>query len=624
MIASVALARWSPEEPCPFPLVPQSARESLWPAVAEWDTLASQRTRVTGRRDYADFRYEWDFGDPASGDWPTSSLPRNRDFGYVAGHVYEAPGTYTVTLQVTTTAGATVEYTEQIDVADPEAVYAGVRTACVSTGTDFAGCPPGAQHVTTTDVASFAAFVGSQRRVLLRRGDAWLWPVGAPLVLTTEGPFTLGAFGPCVNPDRLGICANAPVLDASGPGTSADEAIVLYHARDIRILDLAFLCTGDRAAIGGVTEMHQVLFLRLRSRGFNTPVGNSHWETEDFDQLALVSSDLAEAGSNVVYIGGTRLGLLGNVLRDAGESHVVRLWQAYRAVVGHNEVSGSSVSGTSGRHALKLHGPSEDVIASTEGNQLDNRTQHVIVHDNVFGSSGPWPAAIGPQDSGRDERLSDIIFERNRLYPSYGTQSASPVQAALHVWARNVTVRNNVFSGVGSANGYRAVVVEPRGVEPPPVNVRIYNNTVYLPEPGSNQTGLGVIQIGAPSTDVLLRNNLFEVGGDLADYLFIYGTGSYAQDHNLMTNNAHFAHATGPEPLSWDFSLLPGSPGLDAGTAVPVTNDLLTWPRPRGNGFDLGALEAQPSGPEISISDVSVQEGDPGTSTAAVIVTVSE
>jgi len=579
---------------------------------------------VNGRREYADYRYEWDFGDPESGTWVTSGLSRNRDFGYVSAHVYELPGTYTVTLRVTTTAGATSEYTEQIVVADPEVVYAGAATVCASTGTEFSGCPTGAQHVTASDIASLNPFVGSQRRILLHRGDTWLVSGASILDLATEGPFTLGAYGPCESPDRLGICANAPVLDAGATGTSDDDIIWLNYARDVRVMDLAFQSTGDDAALGGVTEMHRLLFLRLRARGFNTPVGNSHWETEDFDQIGLVSSDLAEAGSNVVYIGGARLGLLGNVLRDAVESHVLRVWQAYRAVIGHNEISGSSVGSSLGRHALKLHGPSEAVIASTEGNQLDYRTQHVIVHDNVFGSSGPWPVAIGPQDSGQDERVSDVVFERNRLYPSFGTQSVSPVQVALHVWARHVTVRNNVFSGVGSANGYHAITVGPRGIEPAPINVRIFNNTFYLPEPGSNQVGFGVVEISVPSTDVVPRNNLFETGGNLASYLFIYGNGSYTQDHNLMTNDAHFADPAGADPLAWDFSLLPGSPGLDTGTEVAVTNDLRTQPRPRGSGFDLGAIEVQPTGPVLSIQGVSIQETDSGTSNATFNVTLGQ
>ncbi|MBI4563356.1 MAG: putative Ig domain-containing protein, partial [Planctomycetes bacterium] len=69
-----------------------------------------------GDLDYASFQYEWDFGDPSSGNWPTNGRSKNGDSGYVAAHVYENAGMYNVTLTVIDSMGGTHVYTQQITV----------------------------------------------------------------------------------------------------------------------------------------------------------------------------------------------------------------------------------------------------------------------------------------------------------------------------------------------------------------------------------------------------------------------------------------------------------------------------------------------------------------------------
>jgi hypothetical protein len=52
------------------------------------------------------------------------------------------------------------------------------------------------------------------------------------------------------------------------------------------------------------------------------------------------------------------------------------------------------------------------------------------------------------------------------------------------------------------------------------------------------------------------------------------------------------------DPNAGDFSLLTGSPAIDAGTAAQAPNvDFLGNARPVGAGFDIGALERQAIGP---------------------------
>ena len=181
-------------------------------------------------------------------------------------------------------------------------------------------------------------------------------------------------------------------------------------------------------SFGGASDMQKHLYYRLKIEGFEVGLGWSHWNEANLmhiDDMVIASCDISDSNTNVMYVGSERLALLGNRIYDARQSHVVRVWQAYRSVIGHNIISGSSVDTDTGRHALKFHGPGTRP-GDPEGSGLgipvpatgfvDVKTQFSIIADNVFGSSGPWPVGIGPQDAYADERLSHIIFERNRIH----------------------------------------------------------------------------------------------------------------------------------------------------------------------------------------------------------------
>ena len=549
---------------------------------------------VDGHLDYADIRYEWDFGDAKSGTWTTSARNKNRATGYLAAHVYDQPGSYQVSLAATDLSGHTEKYSVPIMVQDPNQTFAGESTICASTrrSTDaFAGCPAGARRVTTGNLADVAQHFGDGRRILLRRGDRWSY--SESLRVSTNGPMTIGAYGTCDNPSRLGICANAPVLEAAG-ARSSGGIFELNQARDVRFMDLSFEGPLDHeAAIGGVTEMHQILFYRLQARGFDTPIGNSHWDTEDFDQLAVVQCDIAETSGAPVFLGGIRMGVLGNDLRDSFETHILRLWQAHRAVIQHNELSGTSLNTDTGRHALKLHGPSDQVLNTSDGTHLDFPTQHVIISNNVFGSSGPWPVSIGPQDSATLERLQDIIFEKNRVLPTFGHQSSQPVQIGLQMWARYVTVRNNVFSAAGTGDNFEAVGLdrytdsyEGLGL-PAPEGIRVFNNTVY----GASDTGehhVTLVTLGV-AEGTQIANNLIEASPDSTTIARGNAPGTEVGT-NLTVVDAGFVDTSSSDPLLWNFSLTETSPAVNGGDQVPVYEDFDGLARPQGAGFSFGAF----------------------------------
>lgn len=101
---------------------------------------------------------------------------KNAGYGPVTGHVYETPGTYTVTMSVTDGVN-TVTKTGTIVVQDPDVVYAGTATICISHSGNFTGAPAGATQVNRaadTDMyAAWNTYKASNKRILFCKADSW-------------------------------------------------------------------------------------------------------------------------------------------------------------------------------------------------------------------------------------------------------------------------------------------------------------------------------------------------------------------------------------------------------------------------------------------------------------------
>src|SRR5688572_27680649 len=74
--------------------------------------------------------YQWNFGDAAA-TWATTGAPKNLATGPVAAHVFDNPGTYTVSLTVTNGVDSHT-VTATITVSNPNTVFSGANTICVS------------------------------------------------------------------------------------------------------------------------------------------------------------------------------------------------------------------------------------------------------------------------------------------------------------------------------------------------------------------------------------------------------------------------------------------------------------------------------------------------------------
>jgi hypothetical protein len=493
--------------------------------------------------------YAWTFGDPKSGTWPNSGRSRDEAFGPVAAHVYQTPGLYTVTLKVTDRAGKRKAYTQKIQVL-PSAFPAYFISS--SAGNDAADGRSPQSPWRSLERARKTLEKGGVG-VFLKRGDAFSLN-GPAFSLAGEGG-QFGAYGP----------GDPPSIKVEG-----NDGGVGVFGDDWRITDIRFVGPGESSTQSAVffnvqKPVKNTLLQRVSASGFRVGLGwgdHTPMYATPHDANTLAECEVFACPVNGIYVGGRRLALLGNTVRDIPQSHVARVWQAHKAVLQHNAFKNPGPE----RHALKLHGPAHN----------DGRppTQHVVVSDNVFVGK-TWTVSVGPQNAVSDERVSHVLFERNRTF------SSETVQIDFHIAARQVTIRNNVFCATGSARYYAAVEVVRRGIEPEPCDVRVLHNTVLKADEGSE---FSVCLASTPAQAVEVMNNL-AWAPKVKTRAVVTGPGKPFQEGNLLADRAAFLD-DGRGVLKPLAEAARGGRPL-----VRCRSDFSGSPRPRGGPCALGAFE---------------------------------
>ncbi|MFZ2303742.1 MAG: peptidoglycan-binding protein, partial [Minisyncoccia bacterium] len=570
-------------------------------------------------RPFHDLEYTWSFGDATAGTWAYGAAPgssKNTATGPVAAHVFETPGTYTVTMQAFDGTNTNTT-TTTITVTDPNVVFAGTNTICLSSNTTpvagAGGCPSGAQVAMQSNFATAVnTYALTNRRVLFKRGDTFSAPTSG--AITQTGPGIIGAFGTGV----------APIVQKSGAGAIVNlSRSSTPNIKDWRIMDLEFdgLDTVDSVGVDTFGTMKQVLVLNMNMHNINQGVSfngsmidwlyNAGYTSHTmYDEIAVVGSTITGipdyANGSRLFITANRLSIQGNNLGNftAGlqGNHVVRIGYAEKTVISNNTLSKAGIPGAT----IKLHSqawcqadslPGECLTYNTTPPEaysylttthpigifqnLSGYTERVIISDNKFiGGQGAWTVTLGPQDNNRDERLRDIIFERNWLVPGSATQ------VAALFYSIDTTVRNNICD-TSPGTCFR---VTRRGEEPPPDNVRIYNNTLY----SSSTGGFVGVDIGSTATNVSVINNLGWAPSATSPVM-INGTGAsgLVQSNNstptqMKSTSPGWVSATPSTPS--DFRLTTGSYGLNTGAVVKVFSDFFKNLRPQAGAYDIGAV----------------------------------
>ncbi len=536
-------------------------------------------------RPFHDLDYRWDFGDPASGVWDTNGQSRNAGRGPLNAHVFERPGTYTVTLSVSDGQGQVATRQSIVNVNVP------TSGTCYSTTGNFSGCPTGFQQVTTSQVAGNG---------LYRRGET----------------FT-----------RVGNLSNVSLLGAFGTGprprlvfTSAPSAV--SASNNALIHGVAIDGGGYAIQAGGLGTEH--LFV----------VDN---EIKNFYNYGLYKGPFSlgpEVASRYNAV-------MGNWFDTASSNeHAIRTYIA-KSYIGHNRIDGNYPRGTNIKFVgtLCADGSNDyNLIADNYFNHREpqagmlaigagdaghiNCSKDLIIERNYFDNKiDGWPkAAMGAGT--RFDRVTirnNIAREMSHFISNTGETGASYSDWRIY---NNLFYNTNLFP-----SGYYFLLS--KGSMP---GLEVRNNIVQT-FGGSVRAGLE-LQKDAPAT-VTETNNiwygdfnpLFRIGG--TNYSFAQwqalgkGAGSLIQNPFLTS------------PGNGDFSLTAASPAIDQGFSLrSVANDFLGNYRPHdGNNsgtaeWDIGPYEfgssggGNPNPPTTTYYTITVNAGangtvNPGTATVA-------
>ncbi len=568
------------------------------------------------------------------------------------------------------------------DIPGAPGVFAGANTVCVGASAlpipGQGGCPAGATAVMQSSfTTAINTYARTGKRVLFKRGDTFVVPTALNQynqqifpTITQTGPGVVGSFG----------AGSLPVIQVTAALTTMSATFLLssrFHAfSDWRLMDLELDGMNGRntAGIGNLGGVTQITLLRLTMRRFEGAAGigdgiANYWNNNALflnrpdlgghkvDQIALVDSrvDYGTNSSIQVFLGGNRLALMGNYvdgggLQDGerfdgagtpipgGGSHNTRFAYLNKAVISNNSLQRPG----SDRHGIKLHAPARGVLPgmtvpgpdpdnpATAGNRGmwsnyspvangDGWTKEIVISDNkLVDFKNGWSIVVGPRNNILDERVKDVIMERN-------LHVGTPYSAIAQVLrAHQVTSRNNlIVQAATTSNHYASFLVDQDGPEPPARDVWVYHNTSYsLGTSAANI--LAVVQIRDTTvSNLFLKNNLAYAPAAVANTTrfydnsnFVTGVGVVFGNDALMnvvvagnSTNAQIKTVTAPftVPASLpllsppftvpdgflnSFSPVAGSYAIGAGTPVPVWSDFFGTPRPASGAPDIGAVKA--------------------------------
>jgi Repeat of unknown function (DUF5648) len=415
------------------------------PLAVQFDATGTTSS-LTSQHPFHHVRYSFSFGDDRGLSWPASGLPKNsQSGGPLSAHVFDLPGTYQVRVRATDQAGDYSERSITVQVLDPNAVYSGAGTVCVSAAANFSGCPTGASQVTA--LPSSATFNG--RRVLLRRGETF----GSISIPHGSQNVQVGAFGTGAKPRVSSI-----VVGTVRPTSTA-------FPRDVSIMDLNIL--------QGFEQFSTMSRLLLYRNTFDPPTGslivaqiniasalgyvvqnNTLSPSQYFQprELFVVENQIRGNTSNpqMGMAGlGTRFVVLGNDMGTA-QQHTVRLWAMHKGYIAHNALRGRSSDGI--RHALKVHSGGLGDFNDNYGISGSTwASRQIVIGNNRLGDAtdnNSWTGVAGPQNNGSDSRegLEDVILENNVFHRGPNTNTE------FILMGRRMTSRGNTRADGGSPN----------------------------------------------------------------------------------------------------------------------------------------------------------------------------
>jgi len=543
---------------------------------------ASGTTATTTTTPFHDLQYRWDFGDTGAGTWAFGARPgasnKNLETGAIAVHVFESPGVYTVNLIASDGVNSVSNNCALIVVQNPDTVFSGSNTVCVSTGTDFTGCPSGATTYQTASFNTAMGYIGSGvHRLLFKAGDTWTGATAASL--SVAGPGLVGSFG----------AGTKPIIRAGNLG----GVFITVQADDWRVMGLDLDGNTGNAPYGAISiggAYSNTTVLNVHAHNIGSGIFGSGGTYDVVQEMVIDEIDPASNNAAAVYwTPSTTSALLGNYINPTGYGdHVIRMGGAKKFIISHNTLGNP---GAGNGLVIKLHQVNNPPCSAAPCVWDGTYTEKDIIADNhILPITTAWQIVVAPQNDLAAEHLRDIIVERNWLESKTGTANSQISITTVDLDGFHPsTVRNNILDMSTSNTGITGISVQTYTGAPIVNNVHIYNNTCY----SSAAVNFRCVEIGNGVTSARVYNNLASApnGSGQKEILIDGGTGTL-QASNLLNNTPSALFVSGTPVLPVDYALKSGTnPAVDTGTAVPVFGDFLSNSRPNGGAWDIGAYE---------------------------------
>ena len=528
-----------------------------------------------------DFRYEWDFGDPA-GKW--NNLP-----GWNAAHVYDRPGQYHVTLTVRGPDGRETKRTTFVRIApdDRKRVYA---SADGNDGLD-GGTP--ARAVRSVERAFHLA--KDDAWVLFRKGD--VFDVSMPVHLYGRG-LRVGNYSRNAGSDdwSKGVPLKLPPGATPPPRTAAPPAeplpvlrkvqapaknenifLVQQKATDTLFEGIEFDSIWDLKSEFGAKKVPARAFtvggtnFTVRWCSFRNLTDGVNTELKPTGVLVLENHFSNEIRGYGVYANGYDHAYIGNVMVNSRQEHLIRATEpgVTRLLIAYNYLSRPS----------KLKGCIELRMASwftVAGNYINSGTLRVGPQEQDKNQFPAWREYKCEWGMVQDNRLEELFF--NVRLGTY------------HVVFRNNVLRMDPKPGpVKPEDGDWAIIVEctkpgyddVRKI----VDLRIEHNTIV------NLSGRGhLLYLRGRPVSLIVRNNVYVAEGGSADGLFLSDPemeGVTVKD-NVFPPGKAGTHTVGNQPMDRSQWLRNAKASGDRYGAVPLDADD-NVPIETGAGAKLGS-----------------------------------
>jgi hypothetical protein len=535
-------------------------------------------------------KWNWDFGDTNSTDPAT-------DEGIIVAHRYDNVGTYTITLTVVDSTGATASTTTTLTTV----AFSGTDYYVSSSqGSDSNDGKSSSRPFQTINYAFSKMKNRSDKdhpdRLFFLRGDTW----------------TVASVNPVPTPS---------ILDAYGTGAQplisfTTDTGLLWYANDdwgwapiFQNLHVkyttqcgAFALIGSFIHYGGVARN-----CTIENGGVKGAPG---FVLEDCDVSYGLQFGYFSGGSDQVI---RRTRFTANGHRNMYENQIY-LSNGYRWLVEDTILDGRTYDGYLNNEGIKLNGGNGVHVRRCEA-YANHQGIGCYKNSEEFGDGRPDP--------------SDYYIEDCVLHDNGNTGQYAGIDTG---WIKGITIRNCTFYNhdpSGTPDG-GAISLE---WNPCASNdIRIYNNTFYsneLPDVGVN-CFKDMVKDGQTSVplNVKLYNNVFVRDSSVAGFVYMidsnWSTPTFDSDYNVFfwksrassdptfalkgkngdtsldawkSSNGKDAHSKWGDPLfgdptHFDFTLLEGSPAIDAGKILPdVWRDKLWVARPRGPSHDCGVFE---------------------------------